>query len=119
MTDKSFKSKGHCKSRAIPQAMSTTMCVVCCRRRNALCTRDRVLDHGSSAVEDLKMYMKHEQSDAKLGARTVRLDIQSTALSSLMCEAKSTRELAKNWARVMVAQKRMKRLELREHDRKY
>ena len=58
------------------------MCsMICCRRRNALFTRDRVLGHGSSAVEDLK-YMKHEQSDADLEARTLRLDSQPTALLS-------------------------------------
>ena len=34
--------------------------------------------------------MRHEQSDADLDARTVRLDFEPTALSSLICEAKIT-----------------------------
>ena len=34
--------------------------------------------------------MRHEQSDADLEARTMRLDFEPTALSSLICEANIT-----------------------------
>ena len=42
------------------------------------------------------MYMKHEQSDAKLGTRIVRLDLQSTTLSSLIGKQNQVVRLAKN-----------------------
>lgn len=85
-----------------------------------LYTRDRVLGHGSSAMQDLKIVSKHEQSDLKLGTRIVRLEVQFTTLSSLMGEAQSVRvngkEWRREWRRELATQKRLYCFELRRHD---
>ncbi|KAM0801559.1 hypothetical protein BDR22DRAFT_178717 [Usnea florida] len=72
-------------------------CVSYAKGGGTLCTEDRVLDPSSSATKDRKAYMKHEQSDAKLGTNDVRLDFQSTTLSSLICKAKPAREVGEEW----------------------
>ena len=71
-------------------------CVSYTKGGEPLCTEDRVLDPDSRATKDPEMYMKHEQSDAKLGTSDVRLDIQSTTLSSLIQKANQLVSLAKN-----------------------
>ena len=50
-------------------------------------------------MKDPKMYVKHERSDAKLGTGVVRLDVQSMTHPSLICEAKSAREVGEEWRR--------------------
>ena len=83
-----FSQRTHYMSHAFPQAMLTTR-MPSMLREEKQSARSRFKGNGVS--ENL-----HE---AKLGTSAVRLDVQSTTFSSLICKAKSACENGEEWRR--------------------